>query len=164
MTMLALCTGWIVSGCSTSYTPSGVRPGATVAEVVAAMGPPKATWPRDAAPGSAQQIEFWRGPFGKHTYMLDFDANGRLVSQRQVLEEANFYKVLPGQTADEVLQRIGHPSETQTIGRQNIVVWNYRFVSPFCQWFQVSIGTAPQTDGKVTYVGFGPDPMCTPKY
>jgi hypothetical protein len=160
---IALATGWLVSGC-TGYSPYGVPAGATVAEVVAVMGAPKAAWPRDAAPGTTQQIEFWRGPFGKHTYMLDFDANGRLASQRQVLEEVNFYKVLPGQAADEVLQRIGHPSETQTIGRQRIVVWNYRYDTPFCQWFQVSIGSSPETEGKVTDVGFGPDPMCTPRF
>lgn len=143
-----------LSGCS-AYAPSGLPPGATAAEVVSAMGPPTGT---GQAP---QRLEFARGPYGKHTYMVDFDAYGRLRSWEQVLTERNFFQVLPGQTQDEVIRRLGRPSTTFPIGRQHIIVWNYRYETPFCQWFQVSIGTAADTLGRVTDVGFGPDPLCT---
>jgi hypothetical protein len=35
-------------------------------------------------------------------------------------------------------------------------VWSYRYWTPFCQWFQVSVGD----DGKVVETGYGIDPMC----
>ncbi len=143
----------VLAGCS-SYSPAALQRGATTAEVVSVMGPPT---------GTAQaplRLEFARGPYGKHTYMLDFDADGRLLSWDQVLTEKNFFEVRPGQTQDEVIRRLGRPSTTFPIGRQRIVVWNYRYETPFCQWFQVSIGTAPDTLGRVTEVGFGPDPLC----
>ncbi len=146
-----------VSGC-TGYSPEGLPRGATAAEVIAVMGPPTGT---AQAP---QRLEFARGPAGKHTYMVDFDANGGLLSWEQVLTENHFFQVLPGQTQDEVIRRLGRPSTTFQIGRQRIIVWNYRYESVFCQWFQVSIGTAPATLGQVTDVGFGPDPSCTPRY
>ncbi|MDL2338075.1 MAG: hypothetical protein QFE16_09550 [Pseudomonadota bacterium] len=155
--------GWVVAsiamlaGCA-SYSPSGLPRGASAAQVIAAMGPPTGT---AQAP---ERLEFARGPYGKHTYMVDFDANGGLLSWEQVLTENNFFQVLPGQTQDDVLKRLGHPSTTFPIGRQHIVVWNYRYETPFCQWFQVSIGTAPATLGQVTEVGFGPDPICTPRF
>ncbi|MDO9313063.1 MAG: outer membrane protein assembly factor BamE [Burkholderiaceae bacterium] len=142
-----------LAGCS-AYSPLALPRGATAAEVVSAMGPPTGTM---QAP---QRLEFARGPAGKHTYMIDFDADGRLLSWEQVLTEGNFFQVRPGQTQDDVTKRLGRPSTTFPIGRQHIVVWNYRYETPFCQWFQVSIGTAPDTLGRVTDVGFGPDPQC----
>jgi len=144
----------LLAGCS-AYSPSALQPGATLAEVVSVMGPPT---------GSAQaprRLEFARGPYGKHTYMVDFDADGRLLSWEQVLTENNFFQVQIGETKEAVVERLGRPSSTFPIGRQRIVVWNYRYETPFCQWFQVSIGTAPASLGRVTDVGFGPDPMCT---
>lgn len=143
-----------LSGCA-GYSPDGLPRGATVAEVVTVLGPPTGT---AQAP---QRLEFARGPYGKHTYMVDFDADGKMVSWEQVLTENNFFKVLPGQTEDAVRQRLGRPSDTFEIPRQRIVVWNYRYESPFCQRFQVSIGTSPQTLGQVTEAGFGPDPVCS---
>lgn len=147
----------LLSGCA-GYSPEGLPRGATVADVIAAMGPPTGT---SQAP---QRLEFARGPYGKHTYMVDFDADGRLLSWEQVLTEKNFLQVLPGQSQDDVLKRLGRPSTTFPIGRQHIVVWNYRYESVFCLWFQVSIGTAPETLGRVTEAGFGPDPICTPRF
>lgn len=146
-----------LSGC-TGYSPDGLPRGATAAQVVSVLGAPTGT---TQAP---QRLEFARGPYGKHTYMVDFDADGGLRSWEQVLTEKNFYQVLPGQTQDEVIKRLGRPSTTFPIGRQHIIVWNYRYEALFCQWFQVSIGTAPDTLGQVTEVGFGPDPICTPRF
>lgn len=153
---ISISVAWL-AGCA-GYSPEGLPRGATVAEVVSVLGAPTGT---TQAP---QRLEFARGPFGKHTYMVDFDADGRMRSWEQVLTEENFFQVLPGQTRDDVITRLGRPSTTFPIGRQHIMVWNYRYESPFCQWFQVSIGTAPDTLGRVTEVGFGPDPACTPRF
>jgi len=142
----------LLAGCQ-SYSPRGLAPGATLAEVEASMGPRTASY---ALPGSGQRLEFARGPFGKHTYMLDFDAGGRLLRSEQVLTENHFGRITMGQSRDEVLQAIGHPSAAQWLGFQKRMLWSYRYDAPFCIWYQVSFNT----NWQVVDTGYGPDPIC----
>ena len=139
-------------GCVT-YGPDGLAPRASLADATRAMGAPSGEY---ALPGSGKRLEFARGPYGRHTYMLDFDAQGRLVSTRQVLTEPDFDALRSGMSADEVLARIGHPAERFGIAVQRQTVWAYRYESPFCRWFQVGIGS----DGRVADTAYGPDPRC----
>jgi hypothetical protein len=141
-----------LAGCATSYGPQRLKPGATVAEVSAALGAPTGRYP--AAGG--ERIEYARGPFGRHTYMLDFDAQGRMTRWEQVLTENKFNAIALGESRDAVLYAIGHPSEQRWLPRQRQVLWSYRFEGPFCQWFQVGIDES----GKVADTGYGPDPIC----
>ena len=43
------------------------------------------------------------GPYGKHTYMLDMDPQGRLVRWQQVLSEGRFNALKVGASRDDVL-------------------------------------------------------------
>ena len=148
--VLAACA---VSAC-TSYGPAALQQGADVQSVTASMGPPTA---EAALPDGGRRLEYARGPFGKHTYMLDFDAQGRLLRREQVLTEANFNAILSGMDAAEVLARIGHPGERYVVGwHEKQTVWAYRYETPFCQWFQVGISA----QGKVVDTAHGPDPVC----
>jgi len=61
-----------------------------------------------------------------------------------------------GMTRDELLRTLGRPSRVGFVGWQNQTVWNYRYSSPFCQWFQVGLSQA----GIVEDTGYGPDPLC----
>lgn len=141
-----------LSACA-SYGPSGLPNGSTTEQVQARMG--TATG-RYVLPNGGQRLEFARGPMGKHTYMLDFDASGRLQQTEQVLTEANFLALKIGMTKDEVLQRIGRPSDVTTLSRQQHRLWSYRYETPFCIWFQVSLDTAD----RVAELGHNVDPMC----
>lgn len=136
-----------------SYSPRGFKPGTTQAQLEAGMGPPTATYP--LADGG-RRLEFARGPWAKHTYMVDFDRDGRLVRSEQVLTEHQFATIALGQTRDDVLQRIGHPSDVKRLGWQNRMLWSYRYDAVFCQWYQVSF----DPEWKVVDTGYGPDPMC----
>jgi len=60
----------------------------------------------------------------------------------------------------EVLYRIGHPSEFQFLTWPQQHLWSYRYVSPFCVWFQVSLDTQDQ----VVALGNNNDPICTVKF
>lgn len=107
--------------------------------------------------GGGRRLEFARGPFGKHTYMLDFDAQGRLVRWEQVLVEARFNAIRSGMDAAEVRAQLGRASDQYVVGwHEKQTVWAYRYETPFCQWFQV--GLNPQ--GKVVDTAYGPDPLC----
>lgn len=152
---LSLALAALLAGCA-SYGPRGLPPGTTGAVVIEKMGPPTARY-RGAGPGDpVERLEFARGPYGLHTYMLDFDADDRLVRWEQVLTEANFLKLEPGMTREEVLRRIGHPSDVRFLPRQQHQLWSYRYETPFCIWFQVSLDTA----NRVAELGHNVDPMC----
>lgn len=140
-----------VAACS-SYGPGSLRPGQTAAEVEADMGPATGRHPR---PEGGVRLEFARGPFGKHTWMVDLDSAGRVQRWEQVLTELNFELVAPGMRSDELRQRLGRPSHVTGIWR-GASVWSWRYETPFCQWFRVTV----EPDGSVRDAGYGPDPLC----
>ena len=140
------------AGCA-SYGPTSLGVAATVAEATQAMGAPSGDY---GLPDAGRRLEFARGPYGKHTWMLDFDASGRLIVWHQVLTEARFNAILAGMAANEVLQRIGHPSDTSPLPYQRRQLWSYRYEGPFCLWFQVGI----DAQGQVADTGYARDPIC----
>ena len=151
--VLGVVAALLLGACATSYGPGGLAAGSSVDEAVRRMGQPTGRHTRD---DGGTRLEFARGPMGLHTYMLDFDTAGRMVRVEQVLTESNFYALRPGMTADEVLRRIGRPSDQRYLSRQRHRLWSYRYETPFCIWFQVSIGA----DGRVSELGHNLDPMC----
>lgn len=149
--MLAL-PALLLAGCAT-YAPTHLPQGASADEVVRELGPPTG---RYSLPGGGTRLEFARGPFGKHTFMVDLDAQGRETGWRQALTEADFNRIRSGEPATQVLQEIGHPSDRSPGGWQGGQVWSYRYETVFCQWFQLSVNDA----GVVTSTGYAPDPLC----
>ncbi len=139
---LAACAG---------YSPGDLRVGASEAELRARMGEP--TGRHDLPPGSL--VEYARGPMGKHTYMVEVDAAGRVVGWQQVLTEANFDAVAIGAAQAEVRRKLGRPSETRTGWRGVGEVWSYRYETVFCRWFQVWL-----VEGRVREASYGEDWMC----
>lgn len=147
----ALALGTIAAGCS-SYGPPRLPAGASLAEATAALGAPTGRYART----EGERVEYARGPFGKHTYMLDFDGQGRLTGWQQVLTELRFNEIRAGMSRDEVLMALGHPADTRPLAYQQRTLWSYRYDSPFCTWFQVGI----DRQGRVVDTGYGPDPVC----
>lgn len=145
----------LLVACAGSRSPEGLPIGATEAQVIARMGPPTG---RYALPNGGSRLEFARGPQGQVTYMVDFDASGGSVIWDQVLTPQNFLSLEPGISSEEVLMRIGHPGSTRAFPRQKLTVWNYRFPTSECLWYQVSIGD----DGKFISATQGIDPQCDP--
>lgn len=107
----AACVVVLAAGCAGG--PPTPQVGATQAQVEAQLGTPKATFP---LPDGGRQVEFnyVRGPF---TYIVFFDAAGKVVEAVQVLNETNFRQVRPGMTQEQVLRLIGHPFQTSPAGR-----------------------------------------------
>lgn len=143
LAVLAACAG---------YSPGDLRPGQTEAEVRARMGEPTGRYP---LPDGGSKIEYARGPMGKHTYMIDVDASGRVRGWEQVLTEARFGAVAIGAPQADVRGLLGRASETRGGWRGIGEVWSYRFEDLFCRWFQVWM-----VEGRVREAAFAPDPMC----
>lgn len=155
--VLSACAA-LLAACN-AYGPQSLAPGASVAQVQAQMGPATARHPPPPdQPSAASRLEFARGPMGKHTYMLDFDAQGRLLAWEQVLTEARFFKVEPGWSQAQVRAWLGTPSNVRSVGWRGEMVWSYRYEAPFCVWFEISLINA-----SVVGTGNGPDPSCEDK-
>lgn len=157
---LASITAAVLGAACAGYSPSGLAPGSTPAQVAQRMGSPTAEHRPgpDAPAGAVRRIEYARGPMGKHTYMLDFDAQDKLLSWQQVLTEPRFFGVRKGWSEEELRRWIGTPSNVRGVGWRGQKVWSYRFESPFCVWFEVVV-----EQGRVTETGQGPDPQCEPR-
>jgi hypothetical protein len=149
---LAAAAAALLAGCA-GYSPGSLPQGASRDETVKVMGAPTGQY---ALPNGGTRLEFARGPFGKHTYMLDFDAGGRLLHWQQVLTEANFNALQMGMSREEVLMKLGRPSDTRYIQWQKLVLWSYRYDAVFCQWFNVGFNA----QGRVADLGYTPDPLC----
>ncbi len=151
--VVTLATAFAVAGCATHYGPPQLSAGSSVQDATTQLGVPTARYPR---PGGGERLEFARGPYGKHTFMLDFDAQGRLLDSKQVLDEADFNAVRQGETRDQVLFALGRPADVQPLPIEGRKFWSYRYESPFCIWFQVTF----DANDRVFDTGYGPDPLC----
>ena len=146
---LLLCL--LLPGCS-SYAPPDAMIGMSREELVLRMGQPDMERRLDAG----NRLEFPRGPFGKHTWFVYFDATGRASRAEQVLTEQNFNRINVDMTQDDVRQLLGRPSEVQVLGRARGVVWSYRYENNSCIWFQVELSLQQQ----VRSAGYGEPPEC----
>ena len=142
-----------LAGCAI-LTTGGLPAGTPIAQVRQSWLAPTGEY---ALPGGGTRLEYARGSFGRETYMLDFDANGSLLSSQQVLTEQNFATIEPGMSGQDVRMRLGRPAHVFNVGWQKLQVWNYSFFGGDCVWFQVSISNADQ---RVTAAGNGHDPAC----
>ena len=76
----------LVDGCA-SYSGRGLKPGLSGEnEVRQVMGAPAATWETPDGPVWA----YPRGPLGVETFLVRFDAGGKLALIEQVLNEEHF--------------------------------------------------------------------------
>ncbi|WP_235971137.1 hypothetical protein [Azohydromonas caseinilytica] len=121
-------------------------------QVQAIMGAPTG---RYANPDGGTRLEYARGPMGLHTYMVDLDASGRVTGWKQVMDEREFNAITPGMPVQEMLRRIGRPAYVRGGGWQPGQVWSYRYDSPFCLWWQISV-----VGDTVKDAAYGPDPRC----
>jgi outer membrane protein assembly factor BamE (lipoprotein component of BamABCDE complex) len=102
-----------------------LAPGATPQEVRAVMGEP---WFQTAEPGSGMRWTFPTGPMGRHTYLAEFDAEGRLLRLVDVLNDKGFARLRIGKTTDEqVRQLFGPPYRITRFERLHQTAWDYRF-------------------------------------
>ena len=153
--LITAMTTALLAGCQT-YGPSERFIGLSREQVIAQMGNP---YPAPPDLSQAQRLDFPRGPFGKHTYSLQFDADGKVISYKQLLTEENFRQITPGMDVSEVIERIGMSRDQFGLARNRGYVWNFRYITPLCQWFQIEF----TAENKVRSTGYGMPPECRPR-
>jgi hypothetical protein len=145
-------TAALLAGCA-GYGPGDLKPGQPEADVRTRMGEPT---DRATLLNGGTRLDYARGPMGAHTYRIDLDAAGRVQSVQQILTEANFEAVRPGETPADVRNRLGRPAEQRTGWRGVGEVWSYRYDHRIeCRWFQVWL-----VEGRVREASYGVDPLC----
>jgi outer membrane protein assembly factor BamE (lipoprotein component of BamABCDE complex) len=103
----------------------GLTPGVTTeAQVRRQMGTPETE--RTFTDGS-KRLEYPRGPQGLNTYMVDIDSDGKLQAITQVLIAANFAKVQPGMSEDEVRRLLGKPGQVAVFPLKPETVWSWKW-------------------------------------
>ncbi len=147
---LAAAAAAVLAGCA--GVP--VQPGQSEADALRALGVPTG---RYALADGAVRLEFASGPYGRETWMVDVDRNGRVVQARQVLDERVFATLTPGMTRDEVLRLIGRPAERERLSWLGREAWSYRYPTYDCQWFSITF----DADGRLRQAGgYHVDPLC----
>lgn len=154
LSAVAMAALFVSTTACTFLSPGLSAPGTSIDQIRGSGRVPTGEY---ALPGGGRRLEFAQGSFGRETYMMDFDASGKLVTSEQVLDADHFAAIVPGMSSQEVRMRLGRPARVFPVGWQKLQVWNYRYVGGDCVWFQVSIS---QGDGRVTETGTGYDPAC----
>jgi hypothetical protein len=148
--LVCLAIACLGAGCAATGLQS-LPAGSSTDEVLQRAGPPTAKYER----AGQQRWEYASGPAGQFTWMVDVDAAGKVLGVNQVLTEADFARVQPGETTDELRWQLGRPSETRGIWR-GASLWGYRYFSNACFWFVVTV----EPTGVVRDSGYVPDPTC----
>lgn len=152
--LFALTAALLLAGCAAMTPPA---PGSLQQTLLGRWGNPTA---RYALPDGASRLEYASGPYGRTTWMVDVDREGRVLQARQVLNEAEFLRVQSDTalTREGLLRWLGTPGERKHGGWQGGEVWSWRYPTNDCLWFRSSIAT----DGRVTGSAYGIDPRCDP--
>ncbi|MGJ7544925.1 hypothetical protein [Variovorax sp. LT1R16] len=113
-------------GCASE--PTRLPLGVTRAEALQRLGTPTGVYPLS---GGGERLQYSRGPMGHEVNNVDVDAQGRVVSTRQELQESLFDRTIQAglwREAD-VLRTYGRPYEVARVGSFDGVVWTWRFKS-----------------------------------
>lgn len=144
----------LLVACASAPPTARLSPGQTEAEMLAIMGQPTSRYALD---GSAQRVEYAKGPYGRVTWMVDLDATGRVTKYEQVLTPQNFSRVRDGMSTEDLLRLLGRPSD-KARERGDRETWSWRFENHDCQWARVTIGQG-RVIGKLLMMS---DPQCDP--
>jgi outer membrane protein assembly factor BamE (lipoprotein component of BamABCDE complex) len=97
----------------------------TEADVRSAMGAPDSL--REDGSGG-HVLEYPKGPQGVRTWMFWIAADGRLADYQQVLSDANFARVQPGMSREQVRALLGRPRSVVPFRRKNEEVWDWKYL------------------------------------
>jgi hypothetical protein len=115
--------GIFLSACA-GIGSRAVAIGESESQVISKLGNPSNIYKE----GTSRLLEYKTGPWGQRTYMARIGPDGKLVSYEQVLTNEKFASIAVGSaTKDDVLRRVGSPSETSYLSLKNLEVWSYPY-------------------------------------
>ena len=113
--------GVTLAGCAVT----AFQPGTAQSEIRTAMGAPAAVM---TARDGTTEWQYPQGPSGLHTYIARFDAQDRLRSWEQALDDDHFMRIRVGEsTTADVKELVGPPWRTMDFPRKGETAWDYRY-------------------------------------
>ena len=149
-TIIFLTTG-LLNACA-GYGPTNSMIGGSKDYVVGVMGKPSI----ELQTSDGLLLIYSKGPYGKETFFVYLNRDGVVQRWSQVLDEKNFERIVPSMTRDQVIEIIGDSKDRFGLARGRGYVWNYRYVNPFCFWFQIEFAA----DDTVRSTGYSKSPEC----
>lgn len=117
---MLVCTATVMA-CA---VPEWQKPGTPAAQLIEDMGKPHVRVP---LAGGGERWVYSRQPAGQQVYHMQLDAQQRLVRVEQVLQEAHFQKLQPGQdNRQSVFNYFGKPALVEGVGNFKGDIWTYR--------------------------------------
>ena len=115
----------VLAGCASD--PYNVPPGATRTEVMQRVGAPTAVYP---LPQGGERLQYSRAPMGFEVNNVDLDANGRVVSVIQEMDERYFAQtiLIDRWRVEDVVRTYGRPYEITQVSSFNGNVWSWRYL------------------------------------
>ncbi len=115
----------LLAACASPFGGADMPPGTPRDQVIARMGQPTRVVP--LADGF-QRLQYSLQPMGQYAWMVDLDASGRVIRSRQVMNQADFERIVPGQwSRADVEREFGPPARVDSVGSWNGPVMTYRW-------------------------------------
>jgi len=140
-----------LAGC-VNFAPHASLLGQDKQAVMASLGPPSQE--RRTADGT--RLVYARSPYGKSTFFVSLDGQGRVKGWEDVLTPANFEKITVGMGKDDVENLIGPSTIVRTVNSRGHKAWLYPYHNSLCQVFMVEVNPQNQVVG----TGNAPAPEC----
>jgi ABC-type transport system substrate-binding protein len=124
-TVASIAAALLLAACAAPFGAADIAPGTPRDAVIARIGPPTRVVP---LAGGAQRLQYSGQPAGQYAWMVDVDAAGRVTGARQVLNERDFNRIVPGQwTRGDVEREFGPPARIDGVASWNGPVLTYRW-------------------------------------
>lgn len=118
-----LVLAFLTAGLAACATPASFAPGATEAQLLAALGAADRV---HRLPDGGRRLEYARYAFDQLVYMVDVDANGRVAAVRQVRTMENFARLRPGiDDQAAALREFGRPWAVERYALSGLTAWLY---------------------------------------
>jgi outer membrane protein assembly factor BamE (lipoprotein component of BamABCDE complex) len=124
ITVLGLAAALLAAGCDEQRAAKLEEGVSTEADVRRQFGEPVDIY--EHADGSRTH-DYPRRPEGQSNYHITIGADGKMSSLRQLLNPANFAKIQPGQSGDEVRKILGRPGRVTPFALKREEVWDWRW-------------------------------------
>lgn len=109
----------LLSACAVD---TGIHHASNAQALVAEAGAPQFKLP---LPGGGERWFYTSGPAGAVTWRIDVTEGGAITARVQVLTDDIFQEIRAGQSADEVLMRIGPGYRRVNFERSKTMAWDY---------------------------------------
>ena len=145
----------VLTGCTTM---TDIAPGSSLADVQADYGKPSLTCEQS----NGQLRLIWsQQPFGQYAWATTVDAQGKVGTVAQILQDQRFNQLNEGQWGpDRVTCEFGPPANVESVGMPSVrkTVWGYRY-KQYGVWNSImNVFFDPETM-QVTGYYPTPDPM-----